>query len=144
MGQVRSGKCESCGFSEEFTVGGSRSNYTHNDPFPVLCKTCKTITTINHADEGPRPCLRCGGFDYLVYGIATRDPGDAKEISLEFENLRRSALETARDKKVFSGREKSRRWEDFKNSFGWDRGRHLCPKCGKFDLRIQRPTLFFD
>jgi hypothetical protein len=65
MGKIVHGECE-CGYSNDFTVGGARSQPKGWSRFPVLCRSCGKASD-NDLDDAEATCHHCGGIDLLPY-----------------------------------------------------------------------------
>ena len=66
MGSKHLATCH-CGFTQEVTVGGNRSDYLTHSPFPFYCVNCGLVDA-NMADSELR-CPKCGNVDMHQYGI---------------------------------------------------------------------------
>jgi predicted nucleic-acid-binding Zn-ribbon protein len=161
MGQLRSAYCEICGYTDAYSLGGSRQNYKIFDPFPVLCRTCRAITTINRVDPAPQTCSRCGESDYTAYGEKTRNSAEFARFQDTYAERRDSEIAELLERlksdpesilELFGmesdGVEAAERlildMQDDGPPTGWDAGLHLCPVCGKHALAINKVKMFFD
>lgn len=116
MGQIHAFGCQNCGYSGSTAVGGDRATFTEYSAFPVCCRTCKAVTSMNTASEAAPACGKCGSTDVLTYGPQTRVG---------------AAIAPAVDDT----------WDDN----AWTNGFHLCPACGGYTLTFQAwPHIFFD
>lgn len=149
MGQLRSAHCQSCGYSTSYPLGGSRSNYKTHSPFPILCRTCRAVTTKNLADPSPQTCSRCGGSDYVAYGENTRNEAEFSKFREEYKVRRTHEIENLLTRlksdpesiiKMFGmesdGPEVVEQiilsMYDDGVPTRWDAGLHLCPICEKY------------
>ena len=65
MGMAVSVSCE-CGYSSTAMVGGVRSNFRTDCPFPFLCRDCKEIFT-GDLYAYQNPCGECNGENSVSY-----------------------------------------------------------------------------
>jgi len=112
--------CKLCSYSNIVTIGGSRSSYQTNDPFPAFCQSCNNLTSINNAVKD-QCCRTCGSKHVLKYGEKTR--------------LDSSVIDDRSDKDKRDG---------VALVIGWDEGLHLCPNCKKYGLEFGMTIMLFD
>ena len=65
MGMAVSASCE-CGYSSTAMVGGVRSNFRIDCPFPFLCRDCKEIFT-GDLYAYQNSCRECKGDNTVSY-----------------------------------------------------------------------------
>lgn len=158
---MRSARCQSCGYSASYTLGGTRKNYKTHDPFPILCKTCRAVTTINRAEPIPQTCTHCGGSDYTPYGENTRNEVDFSKFQVEHRIRRTKEINDLLQELKSDPVSIVKRFgmeddgpevveqiildmHEYGVPTGWDAGLHLCPVCEKHALAIDEVRMFFD
>ena len=65
MGKIYSAYCP-CGYTQDVSTGGNRSNFREVNRFPFVCKSCKSIFSSNRRDR-THPCDHCGSLDTSSY-----------------------------------------------------------------------------
>lgn len=140
MGQVKPFACSACGYSGEATVGGTMAGFRTNDPFPAICSCSKEIVSVNIAKQ-PHKCAKCGGSDFKLYGDQTRSAASEAKVLAE----RRSrdpelpAILHAINKALVGAEGDAKHTRLF-----WDEGAHICPACGKYEMRFSGASMMFD
>lgn len=132
MGMVRPFACSGCGYSGGATIGGTMAGFRTNDPFPAICGCSKELASVNMAQK-PHVCAKCGGSDFKLYGDDTRSAASEAEVRAERLNPEPEFS------MLFPPPSSS---EDIELS--WYEGAHICPACGKYDLRFSSPSIMFD
>ena len=51
MGNIIASKCRTCGFTNEFRIGGGRFNYLTHCPVPAINKETLEFKTVNHYEH---------------------------------------------------------------------------------------------
>jgi Zn finger protein HypA/HybF involved in hydrogenase expression len=140
MGQVKPFACSACGYSGEATVGGTMSGFRTNDPFPAICGYSKEVVPVNMAKQ-PHKCAECGGSNFKLYGDETRSAASEAEVLAEWQRHEPDASGPfhALSKALFGAEGAAEHTRLF-----WDEGAHICPACGKHELRFSGPSLMFD
>lgn len=68
MGSSANAECHNCGYSAKgLTVGSGFRNYDTFAAWPVLCRSCQEVTTVN-MQAAPPTCDECGKADFIPYG----------------------------------------------------------------------------
>lgn len=135
--------------------------YKTNDPFPVLCSTCRAVTTINRSDPTPQSCSRCGGSDHIPYGENTRNAAEFSKFQDDYSRLRSDEtgellkkLKSDPDSvlelfgmeigDVDAAEHMILEMQNDGPPTGWDAGLHLCPVCERHALTINEVRRSFD
>lgn len=155
MAQRRGFSC-TCGYRGQITVGGMMSNFATHNPFPILCRSCKALASVNQARDAEKICMACGGNDFLVYGEETRLPSEIEELRSKQEREVDEQLKAIRSLspeeclEIYGVKgpieltpEEIAEWRETLPT-SWDEGHHLCPLCGQYGLTFGRITMFLD
>jgi predicted Zn-ribbon and HTH transcriptional regulator len=89
MGSIHEVSCD-CGYHGEVTVGGGRSDFRTNAPFPYYCKRCGLVEA--NTAKNPVVCPTCSSEDIHQYGkppVSTEIPG----VYAAFEHFSLKAYE---------------------------------------------------
>jgi hypothetical protein len=160
MGSLAHCKCMNCSYSRSFFVGGLRSTFATDSPWPIRCQNCREITTANY--RVPQlVCNQCGSKEVIHMEDSSGWIGDG-EITLydwfgaELPSKRKvmiSAQPNSTDRLTLKQRLMRRI-----NGYYWHEepdlarhkitdGHYLCPYCGAFELRFpldSRNSVRFD
>ena len=136
MGQVKPFACSACGYSGQATIGGTMAGFRTNNPFPAICRCSREVVSVNMAKH-PHKCAECGGSDFKLYGDQTRSA--ASEAKVLAERQRRGPKLSALSKALFGDEDDAKHTRLF-----WDEGAHICPACGKHELRFSGASMMFD
>ena len=135
MGHLNPFACSACGYSGEAIVGGTMAGFRTSHPFPATCGCSKEIVSVNMARQ-PHRCAKCGGSDFRLYGDQTRSAAEAKVL---VERRRRDPELSAPSKALLAPEGDANH-----TRLSWDEGAHICPACGKHELRFSGPSVMFD
>jgi Zn finger protein HypA/HybF involved in hydrogenase expression len=104
--------------------------------FPAICSCSKEIVSVNMAKH-PHKCAECGGSDFNLYGDQTRSA--ASEAKVLAKRQKRVPKLSAPSKALFGDEDDAKHTRSF-----WDEGAHICPACGKHELRFSGASMLFD
>jgi len=138
MGQVNPFACSACGYSGEATVGGTMARFRTNNPFPAICRCSKEVVSVNLAKQ-PHKCAECGGSNFKLYGDETRSAASEALAERRRHEPEASGLFHAMSKKLLGVEGTAEH-----TRLLWSEGAHICPACGKHELRFSSPSLMFD
>lgn len=152
MAALREFKCKTCGYSGDLRIGGTRKTHTYYSPFPILCNSCKALSTYNKQSTAEPKCLVCASEDFIVYGDSTRDPDETDLLCQEYrreteyfiEKVRTAAWKAENPELGEITEEELRELQDEDYSPSWDMGQHICPECETYGLSFGRHTMFID
>ena len=167
MGQMIGFKCEGCGYTGNLRVGGIRRTYATNQPWPVYCEGCQSITTANYRSS-PLICKSCGSDRVCHIDSPEIYAGNGKDTMHSWAGAEVStSRQVLRTRKVaLHGWGRVRQWfirklegpsADYQEHWVEEQGRarheilncgyYLCPKCGEAKLRFPsnlQAKMFFD
>lgn len=115
MGCLLRGVC-SCGFHIETRIGAGRADFRERCAFPCLCKSCRTVVTVNLMEDAPQ-CPACKSSDLARYDALNMHDGD--------------------------GRKEIASWRLAANHLKLTDASYYCPSCSRLSMRF-RVVLNFD
>ena len=149
MGKLYSAYCP-CGYKQDVSTGGNRSNFREVDRFPFVCKSCKSLFSSNRRDR-THPCTHCESTDTRSYKDLSlkhsREPPDGEYLASKLFVLPPEDPSQGRLLKIW--RSIFPKWEVVQLEGGeyWVtelKGQdYFCPRCEKFTLSFEQ-TAFTD